>query len=101
MYLYSASDGSKKTLVQVNNGNALWTVIKGNDGYYYFLDQAESGVGLYKLDIGASTKTLVKEYNEFNINLESCGVANLGSTLFFYEMPNDNTLNVKYRYTIY
>ena len=101
MYLYSASDGSKKTLVQVNNGNALWTVIKGNDGYYYFLDQAESGVGLYKLDIGTSTKTLVKEYNEFNINLESCGVANLGSTLFFYEMPNDNTLDVKYRYTIY
>ena len=101
MYLYSASDGSKKTLVQVNNGNALWTVIKGNDGYYYFLDQAESGVGLYKLDIGTSTKTLVKEYNEFSINLESCGVASLGSTLFFYEMPNDNTLNVKYRYTIY
>ena len=101
MYLYSASDGSKKSVSEVNNGNALWTVIKGNDGYYYFLDQSENGVGLYKLDISSSTKTLVKQYDDFNINLDACGVARLGSTLFFYEMPNDNTLNVKYRYTIY
>lgn len=101
MYLYSASDGSKKSVSEVNNGNALWTVVKGSDGYYYFLDQSENGVGLYKLDISSSTKTLVKQYDDFNINLDVCGVARLGSTLFFYEMPNDNTLNVKYRYTIY
>lgn len=101
MYLYSASDGSKKAVAEVNNGNALWTVVKGSDGYYYCLDKNENGVGLFRIDISSSTKTLVKQYDDFNINLDACGVARLGSTLFFYEMPNDNTLNVKYRYTIY
>lgn len=101
MYLYSATDGSKNTLIEVNNGNALWTVVKGSDGYYYFLDQDTNGVGLYRLDISTSTKILVKQYEDFNIDLNDCGVAKLGSTLFFYEMPDDYTLNVNYRYTIY
>jgi hypothetical protein len=40
-------------------------------------------------------------YDDFPVTLEKCGMILMNGTIWFYEMPNEYTANVLYRYSLY
>lgn len=96
-----AGSGESVTLLDVNNRNAIFTLAKGKGENWYYFDQLEEGIILYKCNDDFSNPVEVKKFDKefFPYNLEDCGVEIRENCLFFYSMPDDAHINVLYRYS--
>ena len=94
-------NGEMKTITPVKSRYAMFTLSESDSGEWYFFDQEEDAVVLYKLDANLANKTEVKRFpnEEFRCNMEDCSMENTDNVLYFYQINNDDT-DVLYRYDL-
>lgn len=99
--MIKAENGEAVTLLEVNNSNAIYTLAKGNGENWYYFDQSEEGIILYKCKADFSNPVEVKKFDKefFPYDLAECGVEIRENCLFFYSMPDDAHIDVLYRYS--
>lgn len=100
--LYSSKDGSQKPVTEVNSDQAFFTICSDSNNNYYYFDQVDSKLILYKMNSDFSVKTVEKEFesSEINCSLNNCSMEIVNNRLYFYEMIDNTTSNVLYRYDL-
>ncbi len=103
LVLYRATDGELITVTDINNKLALFSITQDKYGMWYFIDETETGFAIYTMNENFDNKRIIAElsYEDFPVNLETCGMILIDDTIWFYEMPNEYTANVLYRYSLY
>lgn len=101
--LYSAENGKERKVTNVSNENAFFTLAKGEDSNWYFFDQTDTEIILYKMSNDYSNKTAITKFSreEINYDLESCSTEMRNNRLYFYSIPDNSTSRVLYRYDLY
>lgn len=102
LMLYGASDGIAKPLFAVYHDNSLFTLCQTSDGSWYYFDQHDNNIYLYRTDADFQNVQLVKTFDRTKVpfNLDDCGVILMNNTIYFYAMPNDSTCTLIDRYTV-
>lgn len=101
MVVYATPNGEMRTITPVTSRYAMFTLSESDSGEWYFFDQEEDAVVLYKLDANLANKTEVKRFpnEEFRCQMEDCSMENTDNVLYFYQINNDDT-DVLYRYDL-
>lgn len=101
--LYCAENGKLISVVGVNSNQAHFTMVHDDYGTWYYLDETEAGLTLYAMNENFENRRIIEElsYDDFPVTLEKCGMILMNGTIWFYEMPNEYTANVLYRYSLY
>lgn len=101
--LYRANDGKEQRIVTVNNKYAFFSLLQDKRGNWYYIDQTEKELELYKLVKGFSRKELLEKISLKDVpcNLEQCSMEIVNNRLFFYTMPSWSESKVLYRYYAY
>lgn len=101
--LYCAENGELVSVAGVNSNQSHFTVVHDDYGTWYYIDETETGFALYAMNQNFENIRVVEElpYEEFPVNLETCGMILIDGTIWFYEMPDGYTANVLYRYSLY
>ncbi len=101
--LYCAENGELVSVVGVNSNQAHFTMVQDDYGTWYYIDETETGLTLYAMNENFENRRIIEElsYEEFPVNLETCGMILMDGTIWFYEMPDEYTANVLYRYSLY
>lgn len=101
MVVYASPNGEMRTITPVKSRYAMFTLSESDSGEWYFFDQEEDAVVLYKLDANLANKTEVKRFpnEEFRCNMEDCSMENTDNVLYFYQINDDDT-DVLYRYDL-
>ena len=96
---YGTSNGEMRTITTVKSKYAMFTLSESDSGDWYFFDQEENDVVLYKLDANLANKTEVKRFpNEtFRCQMENCSMETTDNVLYFYQIDSNDT-KVLYRY---
>lgn len=99
--IYTLPNGEIKNITPVNSKYAMYTLSKSDSGEWYFFDQEDDDVVLYKLDANLANKMEVKRFSndEFRCNMEDCSMETTDNVLYFYEIESDDT-QVLYRYDL-
>ena len=89
--LYSAEDGSKSDVTTVSNSQSFFTLCQSDTGEWYFFDQTETDLNLYRMSEDFSTKNIVKTFDlaTMNVNLSDCATQLVNNRLYFYTMPSE------------
>lgn len=101
--LYQATNGNKRTITAVNSDNAFFTLLQSDSGDWYFIDQTETDLLLYRMDGQFKTKTLLEQISlsKLPCDLESCGMEIRDNRLFFYNMTSWSESKMLYRYNLF
>ncbi len=101
--LYKAKDGELATIADVNSREAHFTMVQDDHGMWYYLDENDSGFVLYSLDKNFRNKKVVERLSkeDLPVSMDTCGMILVDGTIWFYEMPDEYTANVMYRYSLY
>lgn len=101
--LYRASDGSCIDVTEVNSDQAFFTLCQSETDTWYFFDQTDQELILYRMDSDFNNKQLVKSFSkeELPCNLESCSMIIMENRIYFYSMSNDTTSEMLYRYDVF
>lgn len=97
--VYGTPNGEMRTITTVKSKYAMFTLSESDSGDWYFFDQEENDVVLYKLDANLTNKTEVKRFpNEtFRCQMENCSMETTDNVLYFYQIDSNDT-KVLYRY---
>ena len=100
--VFNAADGSKSKVTEVNSNQAFFTLCESSQGDWYFFDQTDTELQLYRMSSDFSNKKLVKSFllSEMPCDLGSCGTQILKDRIYFYTMTDNKTSKVLYRYDI-
>lgn len=100
--LYRASDGQCVNVTDVKSDQAFFTLCQSRNGEWYFFDQTDDELILYKMSEDFGSKTELKRFGETEMpcKLTDCAMVIMNNTIYFYSMPNETTSNVLYRYNI-
>lgn len=100
--LYRAADGVQVPVTDVESDQAFFTLCQSDYGDWYFFDQTDSELILYKMDADLTNKTEVKRFSLTQIpaDIKTCGMEITNERIYFYTMPNETTSTVLYRYDI-
>ncbi len=100
--VFNSSDGSKSKVTEVNSNQAFFTLCESSQGDWYFFDQTDTELLLYKMSSDFSNKTLVKSFllSDMPCDLGSCGTQILNDRIYFYTMTDNKTSKVLHRYDI-
>ncbi len=101
--LHRASDGSEVQITTVHHSAAFFTFAQDNAGNWYFMDQTETDLELYRMDSSFGNKTLVDKVSleDISCSMDECGMEIVNNRLFFYTMPEWSQSEVLYRYNLY
>lgn len=101
--LYRASDGSCIDIADVNSNQAFFTLCQSETGTWYFFDQTEDELTLYRMNSDFSNKRLVKSFlrEELPCDLEDCSMTIMENRIYFYSMTDDTTSKMLYRYDVF
>lgn len=101
--LYKAGNGQRVDVTEVTNGCAFFTLCQSTDGTWYFYDQTDTELTLYKMNSDFTGKTVIKTFSldEISYNLTDCGMQIMNNRLYFYTMPDGQASYVLYRYDLY
>lgn len=102
IWLYQAADGQKREITDVYSDAAYFTLCKDTAGFWYYFDEDENYLTLYRMDSDFSRKEVVTQYlkNAVKASLSECSMEIVGNKMIFYTM-NDNLARVLYRYDVY
>lgn len=100
--LYKAQDGSCADVVPVYHNKAFFTLCKGDNGYWYYIDQNDEGLILCTVSGDFSQHAVLQKIDlgGRSVDLDECGTVIVDNQIFFYIMPDDNTTEVLYRYNV-
>lgn len=103
MILYKAENGQTVEMTEVNSKYALFTIAQDDYGTWYFMDEIENGLILCSMDKDFGTVKILEtfEHEKFPVEFGNCTMFLLDNTIWFYEVINENTANVIYRYSLY
>ncbi len=103
MILYKAEDGETVSMTEVNSKYSLFTIAQDNYGTWYFMDETESGLILCSMDSNFNNVKILEtfEKEDFPVSFENCTMFLFDDTIWFYEILDESTANVIYRYTLY
>lgn len=90
-------------IVETESDQAFFTLVQDERGYWYYFDQNDSELFLYRLDENFSNKTLLKSFprSEVNYNLTDCATVIIDNIIYFYTIPDGESSSMIYRYSIY
>lgn len=99
--LYKASDGSTVDVAPVYNTQAFFTLCKGKNGRWYFIDQTNDGLVLCTMNADFSGLNVIQKIDlgGRSVDLDECGTEIYNDQVFFYNMK-DNKTEVLYRYNV-
>jgi hypothetical protein len=100
---YAAENGELRSIVGVNSNQAHFTFVGDDYDTWYYIDTVEEGLAMCSLDKNFENKKILEilPYDEFPVDLETCGMMLIDGTIWFYQMPDNYTANVLYRYSLY
>lgn len=101
--LYQNSDGSSKIITDVNSANAFFTFVQDKDGNWYYMDQTDTDLELYRLNSSFEDKKKIDTISleEIPCDMENCMMELVNNRIFFYTMPSWSESEVLYRYNLY
>lgn len=101
--LYQAEDGSSRVITSVSSRTAFFTFEQDEAGYWYYMDQTETELELYRMDESMTTKTKIAtvSLDEIPCNMDECDMEMVDNRIFFYTMPSWSESEVLYRYNLY
>ena len=101
MVIYASPNGEMRTITPVKSRYAMFTLSESDSGEWYFFDQEDDAVVLYKLDANLANKAEVKRFpnEEFRCHMEDCSMETTDNVLYFYQINDDDT-DVLYRYDL-
>ncbi len=101
--LYRAADGKAVKVTDVYSNQAFFTLCQDSRGAWYFFDQTETQLILYKMRSDFSAKEIVKtfELSEISYDLSKCSMEIMDNRLYFYTIPDEKTAHMLHRYDIY
>lgn len=100
--LYKAEDGSRVDVAPAYHSKAFFTLCKGDNGYWYYIDQNDEGLILCSVSGDFSQHSVLQsiDLGGRSVDLDKCGTSIVDNQIFFYIMPDDNTTEVLYRYNV-
>ena len=103
IYLYEAEHGMVIPVTDVQSDQAFFTLTQSQTGDWYFFDQTETEMILYRMNESFTDKELVKAFSleEVPYNLTDCGMSMIGNCLYFYSIQDDKVCTVIKRYDLY
>ncbi|OUP84201.1 hypothetical protein B5F07_08680 [Lachnoclostridium sp. An169] len=101
--LYQASDGNPRIITTVNSRTAFFTFVQDKSGNWYYMDQTDTELELYRMDPSFTSKTKIATVSleEIPCNMEACSMEIVENRIFFYTMPSWSESEVLYRYNLY
>lgn len=90
-------------ITDVDSDHAFFTLVKDDRGFWYFFDQNNTELRLYRLDSDFTNKVLIKSFlrSEVNYNLTDCATSIIDNVIYFYSIPDADSSEMIYRYSIY
>lgn len=100
--LYKAADGSTVDVAPVYNTKAFFTLCKGKNGKWYFIDQTDDGLILCTMNEDFSDLTVIQNIDLAgrSVDLDKCGAEISNNQVFFYNMQDNKKTEVLYRYNV-
>lgn len=101
--LYQASDGSPRKITETDSANAFFTFVQDDAGNWYYMDQTETDLELYRMNASFTEKEKIDTISleEVPCDMESCTMELVNNRIFFYTMPSWSDSEVLYRYNLY
>lgn len=101
--LYQASDGSSRKITETDSANAFFTFVQDDTGDWYYMDQTETELVLYRMDVLFAEKEKIDTISleEIPCDMENCTMELVNNRIFFYTMPSWSDSEVLYRYNLY
>lgn len=101
--LYQASDGSPRKITETYSANAFFTFVQDDTGNWYYMDQTETDLELYRMDVSLAQKEKIDTISleEIPCDMENCMMELVNNRIFFYTMPSWSDSEVLYRYNLY
>lgn len=101
--LYQASDGSSRKITETDSASAFFTFVQDDTGDWYYMDQTETELVLYRMDASFTEKEKIDAISleEIPCDMESCTMELVNNRIFFYTMPSWSDSEVLYRYNLY
>lgn len=101
--LYQASDGSPRKITETDSANAFFTFVQDDTGDWYYMDQTETELVLYRMDVSFAEKEKIDTISleEISCDMENCTMELVNNRIFFYTMPSWSDSEVLYRYNLY
>lgn len=101
--LYQASDGSPRKITETDSANAFFTFVQDDSGDWYYMDQTETELVLYRMDVSFAEKEKIGTISleEISCDMENCTMELVNNRIFFYTMPSWSDSEVLYRYNLY
>ena len=103
MVMYRAADGVVERIADVHNHFAIFTVVRDVWGNWYYMDETQEGITLYKMNLDRTKKTVMEflPKEEYPVSLENCNMIIKGNTVWFYEILEDKEAKVIYCLDLY
>lgn len=87
----------------IEHATAVQTIRKDGNGFWYYVDESDTELLIYKVRPDFSGREVIKRYalSEVSFDLSNCRIEILDNRLFFYTMPDATTSSVLYRCNFY
>lgn len=101
--LCRAETGNQEVITTVHNAQSMFTLSQDRRGNWYYMDQTDTHLELYRMGQNFENKTLVvqMELDEVPCNMEECSMEIVANKLIFFTMPEWSESKVLYRYDLY
>lgn len=101
--LYNAADGVPREIVSVSGAETFFTFVQDKKKNWYYMDQTETSLELYKMDSNFKNKKLIDKISREEIvsNEEECSMEIVDNRIFFYTMPEWSKSEVLYRCNLF
>lgn len=100
--LYKAEDGSLADITDVESPYSFFTLCQSDSGDWYFFDQTDTELVLYRMNEDFSNKTRIKSFSKEDkpYSLDECSMVLMDNRIYFYSMTDDKTCIMLDRYNI-